>query len=144
MNVSQYEFGLTTGERIYITELDPERMPELLDKNVTRSIEKLLRMCSSLKRQDVEDAKRGYDTPFKQSLRTPPDGCLIKLESPICSRSGDCSMYKSKECTTHFLEKRLGKFPLCFEYTCDFQSRELAGVIIMSWKEGRYVLLITP
>lgn len=150
MRILEYEITLSTGERLTISEFDPDVIPELHDEEVRKACASVLKLCSYMSRAVVEGAKRGDLKPFERALKTPSYGCLLKIDTPECSEVRSCIFVKSKECTTKYQIKKLGKFPICWSYrvpsgysqSLTISAQILATSIVNEWREGRYVIII--
>lgn len=148
MNVLNYNITLSTRETLDISEFDPELISLLKEEAVLSVLSSLLRLCTYVSRDEVERAKRGETKPLERALRTPPYGCLVKIDTPICAEIKTCIMADIKKCTSKNIVKYKGKFPPCWTYRTNtdgetrVQAHLLATAIVDAWKEGRYVLII--
>lgn len=143
INILEYNLTLSTGEELSFCEFDSQLIPELCKEDVRKALSFILRVCTTADRHTIERAKRGETKPLERLLRTPPYGCLAKLDKPICSEIKVCSMANIKKCTTKNLEKKSGGFPICWSYSSENEeAKYIASSIINFWKDGKYVLLI--
>ena len=158
MHRIEYELTLSTGERIKILELDPGAVPELLDEEVMAAADPVVSRCPRVRRQDLEDAKRGHTKRLEAVLGTPPIGHLLMMASPVCGEVGTCSSADRSVCTTRNSaggRPFLGRFPICWEFDVNRKvsrkvgprassaARELASHIVNAWREDRRVFVVT-
>lgn len=145
MEILEYNLTLGTGEELSFAEFDPELIPELARPDVLEASSSVLALCTYVTRVVLEKAKIRDTRGLEQALRTPPYGCLKKIDRPVCSQIRDCVSADTKTCTTHFLKKTVGAFPLCWSYRVELDdARYLCGSIISAWKDGKYVLIVKP
>lgn len=150
MQILEYELDLSTGERLSFCELDLELVPELGNDDLRLALSFILGLCTHIDKGVVEKAKRGDVKPFERLLRTPPYGCLLKLDRPVCSQIRSCASAKARECTTKNLVRKIGKFPFCWTYnlpegtpeSVSLSAQYIASHIVGAWKEGRYVIIV--
>lgn len=144
MSGLEYSVALETGEVIDVLELDPETCPALLDLEVLRSSMWLLRHCTRATRRVLEDAKGGWAGPLQEALGTPPAGCLLRMEKPVCAIIGECGIADEALCTTRNLKKGIGRFPVCWEADVPREGADLTYRVVHAWKEGRWVVIVSP
>lgn len=146
-----YIIDLSTGEKLHISEFDPERIPEMQDLNVINASSDVLDHCTMVPRNVMEDAKHGYDTEFKKLLRTPPIGALLKTKQTLCSERDVCSMYDASKCTTRNIAKGSYALPICWEADVSHTkyndhitaaSRTLRTAVIHAWRRGMLAVRI--
>lgn len=144
---------LETNEEIHVVELDPERVIEITNEKVKNLIDNILSRCTKMPRHVVETAKLGGTREFEKLMSTPPIGCLLKIDKPVCAEINTCLSANKQKCTTRFLNVKskthLGRFPVCWEYDTEkaeddiyYMARNLASFIILSWKINRLVVII--
>lgn len=140
----EYSLKLTTDENIEVSELDPGLFTFWNDE-IENSLKETLDLCSNVTRQDVEDAKVGYDKILKTKLRNPIRS-LLCLRNPVCSLIKVCQMADRKICTTKNSNLKGGKFPICWESSLDGESQlsnQVMNAIVHAWRQNRYVFFIT-
>jgi len=144
---------LETGEKIHVVELDPERIIEINNEKVKNLMKNILSRCTKMPRYVIETAKLGGTREFEKLMNTPPVGCLLKIDKPVCAEINSCLMANKQKCTTKFLNMKsknyLGKFPICWEYEIEktednayYEARNLASFIVLSWKENKLVVIV--
>jgi hypothetical protein len=146
----EYRINLHTGESIEISELDVEVVEELRMPEVLEATAEIIKLCSKMPREIVEEAKLGHSKNFTSLMKTPPVGSMMKLPSPICAMIRDCAIADKRKCTTRNISNQIGKFPICWEFkppklTEDDvipRAQSLAFAIVHAWREGRYVILV--
>ena len=145
MEILEYNLTLGTGEELSFAEFDPELVPELTHPGVLEASSFILSLCTHVSREIIEKAKIRDMRGLERVLSTPPYGCLKKIDRPICSQIRDCVSADKRTCTTHYLKKTIGVFPLCWSYKVELDdAKYLCGTIVNAWKEGKYVLIIKP
>jgi hypothetical protein len=145
----EYIIRLTTGETLWIAELDTERSPALLHPKIVAACEGLLRHCTRVHREIMEEAKAGYDGRFKPLLRSPPNGCMVKADPPICRLIRECAMAFVPVCTLHNLDGK-APLPVCWEFSAPpvedkevYNSAiELGMCIGHAWRRGLYAVIV--
>jgi hypothetical protein len=110
-----YQLTLSTGERITVLELDPDRIPVLRDRGVLAAAAGVLRRCTFAPRPALEMAKAGFDRDLLPLLRGPDIG-LLKSERPACRLLDECSMAVVARCTLRNIRTKKDKTPGCWEY----------------------------
>jgi hypothetical protein len=149
-----YFLQLNTGEEIEVLELDKERIEALRIPEITKSLESLLKLCNSVTRLAVEEAKRRYSHRLEEELRIPPLKAMLKLDKPACIEFKYCPAADDILCVTNeVVKKRKKSLPVCWEYGSyekdglkgnnRVMADDLSRSIVHAWNEGRYVLLIT-
>lgn len=141
----EYELDLSTGERLKVSELDPDRISDGPTKEYVKSNPDALIKCTRMSRETIEHAKLGYDTPFKSSLKSPPQAMLLKFIGKTCFERKSCASYDSSACTSEGFKKKNGKFELMQCWVFDSQSveeREVMTVVLRAWFEGRTVIIV--
>jgi len=147
----EYNLELSTGERIQVSELDESRYPPLSDKVVLLTAAAVVVHCTHAARDVVEDAKSGLPERLEDFIRTPPEGCLMKLESPVCSEISQCAIANRSHCTTRYRTKASGAaFPFCWTYSVKAygspeqkaQGQDLCDSIVDAWRGGRLVVIV--
>jgi hypothetical protein len=152
IQIVEYEVFLSNGEKISITELDPERIPYLKNVEVLRASLGVIERCSFAPRSAIEDAKRGYDKSLLPLLRS-PEGALLRAWPPICRLIVECAMADIKRCTLRNIKKGKKHLPECWEfYPPDIKppleesvrraSIEIGTVIGMAWRSGSYPIIV--
>lgn len=161
MQIFEYSIKLGTGERISILEIDVAALDAWTSSafkqhKARHAIAPVLKLCTMAPRQTMEDAKNGYTKPLENALRSPPDGCLMKLDKPVCANVKDCAMADAEKCTTKFNLLK-NKFPECWDYAVaghgnngageDFDdsmaaAMEVAKAIVMAWRDGKHVIVV--
>ena len=139
---------LTTGEELEVSELDLSVVKA--PKEVLEAFAPLMALCTQVTREQLEEAKAGYDDALKKELKSSPIGCLLKNPSPTCGLIRDCGMAKPIICTTKNVSKNVGTFPSCWTYdTPDtlmgFEYAwvaEICDAVIHAWREGRFVIIV--
>jgi hypothetical protein len=139
----EYALTLNTGEELSFCELNSDLVPELAIPEVLQASSSILSLCTHVDRDTIEKAKREDMKPLERALRTPPYGCLMKVDKPICLDIKNCIRADKKVCTTRNTLKQIGQFPVCWTYPIETRSRELCTAIIHAWKEGKYVIIVT-
>ena len=148
----EYPLRLSTGEVIKVAEIDAERSPALAHPQVRLVLEGLLKHCSSMTRETVEEAKGGYDTNFKAALKAQPMGCMIKAEPHTCLLIDECAMAIKSVCTLHnCLPSSKNQLPICWEFSPSpianpsirTAAIELGTIIGHAWRRGHYVILVS-
>ncbi len=147
----EYLIDLSTGERINVYELDPERVNCLTDKETMLVSESVINMCSRMPRSAIESAKIGNSKHFEELMRTPAVGNLLKMEKHSCSEINICAIAKSG-CTTKnvFRTGNPGRFPICWEFDIGTEvidraynlSKILVGCVVHAWREGKLVVIV--
>ncbi len=132
-----YVLVLGTGERIEIVEYDYERFPGVLTLP-----EDIVRGCAVMSREDVESAKRGWDQGLRKALRDPVSG-LMNVQSPTCSHSHDCVMFRDSTCTAWNVSLKK-PIPVCYERILGGVLQELATSVVLSWAARKRVILVVP
>ncbi|KKL45204.1 hypothetical protein LCGC14_2358020 [marine sediment metagenome] len=148
----EYSLTLETGEEVEILELDPETCPELRSEDVRSAASHVLGRCTYTPRDVLEEAKGGFCKRLQELLRTPPIGCLLTVSNPECSELETCGIADRSLCTLRYVSKSGGKFPICWEAgpskpcpdDIGMQVRDLAGRVAHAWREGRYVIIVSP
>ena len=146
----EYTIRLTTGETLGIAELDTERSPALLHPGVAAACEGLLRHCTRVPREIMEEAKSGYDGRFKPLLRASPNGCMLKSDPHGCRLIGDCAMAFKPVCTLRNIDTKHKPLPICWEYAAppidDLEVHnaavDLGSCIGHAWRRGLYVVVV--
>ena len=147
--VVDYEISLSSGGRVVLVELDPGRIPELLDPDVVEACRGILERCTFAAREALEQAKRGYDKDLLRLLRA-PDGGLLRASSPVCRLIDDCAMAVPSACTLRNLRKGKAGLPQCWEYGPPANlaehvrraSIELGTAVGTAWREGSYPVVV--
>lgn len=147
MNLFEYTLTLSTNEIIDFMEVDPLRIREMSIPGVSEAASGVLKHCTSVAREAVEKAKKGYTKDLEKALRTPAIGCLLKMDKSICAEINHCVNANKTVCTTRNLTKnrRRADFPECWEYDMPegpTEAKMLCTSIVKAWKTGRYVLFI--
>jgi hypothetical protein len=148
----EYSLVLETGEGLDVLELDSETCPELRSEAVRVAASHVLRRCTFAPQDVLEEAKRGFCKRLQDLLRTPPVGCLLSVADPECALLDECGIADSALCTTRFVSRRGGRFPVCWEArpsrACPEDvralARDLAGRVVHAWRDGRYVVIVSP
>lgn len=140
----EYSITLDTGERVDVLELDPATCDALRPGPVAEALDWILSRCTRASRAELEDAKGGWCGPLQDALGTPPLGCLLKMRDPACSLVDECGIADRARCTTRNVGKGLGLFPVCWEPVAPRAGADLAWRIVHAWKEGRWVVIVTP
>ncbi len=145
--LDEFPLFLSTGEEIPVSIL----VLELLQASpiVLKTFEHILSLCTQITHDELEEAKSGYDTALKKKLRSPPNACLIRLNS-VCGEINQCSMAVLNKCTTKNTTKNGGAFPFCWttpsvEKLVGFErswSIELCNAVVHAWRQGRYVIVV--
>jgi len=143
-----YEITLSNGERISITEFDPDRIPYMRSPDVLAACRGILERCAFAPRAAVEEAKRGYDRALSSLLRG-PDGAMARANPPACRLVHDCAM-ASKDCTLRNFRGRAGLFPECWEYAppeglpalIRMAAVELGTAVGNAWRAGSYPVVV--
>jgi len=147
----EYSLHLSTGETIKIAELDAERSPALNHPQILKVLDGLLKHCSHMSREVVEEAKGGYDANFKKLLRAQPTGCMAKAEPAICLLINECAMANKLVCTLHNCLPSKTSLPVCWEFSpsVPIASLEIRSAIIdlgtiigHSWGNGSFVIIV--
>jgi len=144
-----YLVELETGERMEVAELDPERVPELRDPAVLAAAAPVLDRCTRMPRRVLESAKVGHSREFEALLGTPPIGCLLKLERPVCAEIDVCATADRAKCTTRYVAPRrhgaIGMFPPCWEFEVGeadpvtaARARALAASVVPLYGDQRF------
>ena len=154
LNVTQiqlvdYEINLSSGGRISIVELDPERIPELLNQSVFNACWGILERCTFSSRATLEEAKKGYDRELLKLLRA-PEGGLLRASPSVCRLIQDCAMAIPTACTLKNLKKGKAKFPQCWEYRPPDGIQEevrraaigIGTFIGSAWRDGSYPIIV--
>lgn len=143
----EYTLYLSTGETLEISEIDLSIIQA--SDQILSLCHPIISQCTFVTREELEQAKGQYDSPFKAKLRSFPPGCLTKNRNPVCSQIDSCIMADKKKCTTKNISKTGGNFPRCWTFQLDevdslvkFQAIELADVVIHCWREGRLVIIV--
>jgi hypothetical protein len=147
----EYSLVLETGEEIDILELDPEVYVELQSAEVKAAASSILKRCSYVSRDVLEEAKNGFCKRLQESLRTPPLGCLLTITEPECVLMEECGIADRAICTTRYVFKSEGKFPVCWEARLSEpcsedvgrKARDLTSRVVHAWRENRYVIIVT-
>lgn len=138
----EYSLHLDTGERILVSEFDPELVPELADEATRLACAHVLIHATYAPRDVVEEAKRGLDARFKKALRSSGIGCLMKAARPNCALRRSCQM-AAPGCTLRNASGSGGDFPDCWTYEGGSPAAEALGsAVARSWREGRYAVLV--
>jgi len=153
MQTFEYSLHLDTGETMEIVEISMKALDAWTEKAfsdpaASKALTGLLSLCTKVPHQILEDAKIGYTKPLERLLKSPPVGALMKLDKPACFNVSDCIMADKDKCTTRFWSKA-AKFPECWDYHLpqdEFTSamaaaQEIAKVIVMAWRDGKYVII---
>ena len=149
--IDEYALSLSTGEEIFITELDSERSPIILDSQIQKHIECMTKHCCNIPRDIIEEAKGGYDTKFKRLLRSQPIGCMAKSESHECLLIYECSMAIKSVCTLHNCLPTKTPLPICWEFSPlekinDVKIKsvviEIGTIIGQAWRNNSYLILV--
>lgn len=149
----EYEIELETGERMSVAEFDPGRVPCLSDPEVLRAAAPVLKRCSRIPRPVLESAKMGHSREFEELVGTPPVGCLLRLERPVCAEIGFCASADPVRCTTRYVAPgrrwAVGRFPPCWEFEVLDErpevasgARALAASVVAAWRGGRVAVLV--
>jgi hypothetical protein len=147
----EYIIRLTTGETLTIAELDTERSPALLIPQVAKACDGLLRHCTRVTREIMEEAKGGYDARFKPLLRASPQGCMAKADPHVCRLIRDCAMASGPICTLRNSNQRSrAPLPICWEFPApvipDLEVQnaiiELGSCIGHAWRRGLHVVIV--
>ena len=148
----EYSLVLETGEGLDVLELDPETCSELRSEAVRIAAFHILKRCTFVQREVLEEAKGGFCKRLQELLRTPPIGCLLTVSDPECSELEECGTADRSICTLRHISKSGGKFPICWEARASqpcpddikMQVRDLAGRVVHAWRENRYVIIVSP
>lgn len=139
---TEYSLELSTGEKIHLSEFDPELIPELADPKIVLACSHILVHATWMPRAVVEEAKRGLDTRFNLLLRTSSIGCLLKAIRPDCALRKSCQM-AAPGCTLRNISGKKGKFPDCWTYEGgSLRAEALGSAVARAWKEGRYAVMV--
>jgi hypothetical protein len=142
--IIEYKLILSTNEEISVSELDSEFFPLLTQDGVRLALSSVFSLCTYASRDVMEKAKRRDTKPLERLLKTPPYGCLRKLDKPVCRKINDCVMANRTVCTVRNIKKNLGIFPECFQYDASSdETSDYATTIINIWKSGNYAIIIT-
>lgn len=147
---SEYNLLLSTGEKISVSELDPESIPCLMDDAVLLAAAPFLVLCTRAPRQAVEDAKSGLPESLEAFLSTPPAGCLVKVQPHACAEVRHCVISDRTKCSTRYSLRKRPAFPRCWTASVlshgspevVSQARDLADSIVSAWRDGRHVVLV--
>ena len=157
MQTFEYGLDLSTGEKIWITEI----AIGALDKQTLTAfkipeLDLVLMHCTKVPRSDMDDAKIGYTKPLERLLRTPPVGILMKFARPVCENISTCAMANPKKCTVRYRAPRekpeaIASFPECWDFDARLSKttpieiettvREIANYIVAAWRWSRYVII---
>ena len=148
-----YVLTLETGESVRVAELVPGLVPGLSDPSVVAAAEPVLGRCPRMPRHVLESAKAGHSREFEVLMGTPPVGCLLKLERPVCAEIRSCLMANPAKCTTKHVDPgrrgAVGMFPPCWELEVPDASdavvyavREIASEVVSAWKAGQMVVIV--
>jgi hypothetical protein len=98
-------------------------------------------LLTTVPKDTIEHALRGWTSPLVKSLGLPPQGALIKLpeSARVCTLRDRCPFYDKARCFP--TAKRM---PWCYEPdgSEDPEVRRLMSEIVKSWREGVYVVLV--
>lgn len=144
-----YDITLSNGERISVTEFDPDRIPYMRSPDVLAACKGLLERCTFAPRQALEEAKQGYDKALSVLLRG-PDGAMARASPPLCRLLHDCAMASRQDCTLRNFKDRSGLFPECWEYAPSgrlpvlvrLASIELGTAVGAAWRAGSYPVIV--
>jgi len=145
INITTDEFPLvlSTGEEIHLTviQLGLFGLPD----HILDDCEQILSLCTQVTHSELEDAKAGYDVPFKKKMKSQPIGCLLRVDKYNCSELQSCSMAVRGKCDTKNIDKRYRpQFPSCWTYDSKFsESKELVDIIVHAWRQRQHVVLVT-
>jgi hypothetical protein len=145
----EFPIRLSTGETILVAEIDAERSPALQNKDVRAAVDGLLRHCTHVSREIIEEAKAGYDTRFKPLLRAAPHGCMAKANPHQCRLITQCAMAHRPVCTLHNIAT-FPSLPICWEFDPPpvknpmimTAAIDLGTVIGDAWRRDLYVLIV--
>ena len=148
----EYSLVLDTGEELRFLELDSDTCPGLRSERVREAVAGVLLRCTYASRDALEEAKRGFTKRLQDALGTPPVGCLLRLARPECSLLDECGIADRAVCTTRYLSRAGGRFPVCWEPRLPERlpdpvrtaARDLAWRVVHAWREGRYVVIVRP
>jgi len=143
-----YEISLSNGERISVTEFDPDRIPYMRSLDVLAACRGILERCTHAPREAIEEAKRGYDKALSALLRG-PEGAMARANPPVCRLIHDCAM-ASNDCTLRNFKKRAGLFPECWEYAppeglpvlVRMAAVELGTAVGNAWRSGSHPVIV--
>lgn len=150
---TDYVLILETGERFHVVEIDPSKIPEITDTKVNELLQDIILKCARMPRHVLESAKMGGTREFESLMSTPPIGCLLKLNKPVCAEINVCLMANNTKCSTRFSKLRynkpIGNFPMCWEYDVEppendafYAARNLASFIVSAWKQNSLVIIV--
>lgn len=149
-----YVLKLGTGEELAVAELVPGLVPGMSDPAVVAAASPILLRCSRMPRHVLESAKIGNSREFEALVGTPPIGCLLKLDRPVCSEIRFCLMADREKCTTRYVDPgrrgAIGMFPPCWDFeVLDADpgvaslARQIASGVVSAWKAGQTVVVVT-
>ena len=147
MIFNDYTIWLSTGEELQVTEIaDLE-----FSKSGLEDVEPVLSLCTKLSHRELEEAKEGYDSALKSKMKSPPVGCLLRFEHPICAEIKRCSMADPKKCSTKHTSRGGGKFPICWTCSRSLPKNQeqsdltyMCNIIVHAWRQGRHVIVVMP
>lgn len=140
----EYPLTLRTGEKVLISELDPQRSPGWISSETREQASSVLDRCTYATREEVEAAKAGDTKPLERRLGTPPEGCLVKADL-VCSEIRTCPSADKKTCRTSSrpTKKLPGGFPMCWSSdSVSPRAASLTTAIVSAWRGGRTVVIV--
>lgn len=123
-----YSLELSTGESLDVLEIELDGTDEL-DGEIAR-------LCTTMPREVLEEAKVGHTSPFEKLLRTPPVGALLRLNG-LCDQIDDCPLANRSKCVTSNVRGKT-RFPSCWDHGVGTLNTE----VVHAWRDGAYVIVV--
>ena len=148
MQTFEYALQLSSGEYTDITEINFNAMEDryrvIFNEENSEFVHDILKSCTFVSVQAVEDAKIGLPKLLEKVLKTAPKGALMKLSKHECMNINDCPGRNKSKCSTKTIENQI---PDCFEYDIGIdvikhEIKEFIQVVVAAWREDRYVFIV--
>jgi hypothetical protein len=141
IEVLEYSLILSTQELLLVTEIQQTMISDVTDI----VLDDILQHCTRVPHDVLQDAKIGGTKPLEKLLRTPPQGCLVKLVYSTCSELQSCSKADRQLCSTTIIKRKKKTIPRCWQAQSQHEnglSRSIGTTIVHAWKDGRYVFIV--
>ena len=139
----EYQLSLPTGEVIYVSEIDPERITDAPTVEWIVSSPPELDSCTRVKRTVLESAIRGNSAPIMKALGIQPNGALIRVNPSLCGDRKGCPLFNPRRCSADpKIRRNREKLMHCWRHSSESPEREVITACVQAWSAGRYVIIV--